>query len=160
MLSKQDSAYSCTYLKNRNKTITTKSKNTKKKTYTKQTKSKKIYQKFSNNIKLISDSRIKKLSNNKLTSNSQIYGRFYPKEYSVINPSKNQISNVRCGLKQNLYNVVDECSMNISNSFDKVYLGKMRANDIKNFDRKKYMIECNYSRTHGIMHDCRKKMLM
>ena len=118
----------------------------------------KIYQKFSKNIKLISDSRITIKSNNLLTANSNIYGRFYPKAYSARNRSKNQISNIKCGLKKNIYSVVDECSMNISDKYDKVYLGKMVAKDIQDFNHKTHMIECNYSRTHGVMHDCKIKM--
>lgn len=118
----------------------------------------KIYQRFSNNIKLKSDSKIYRSSNNKLTSNAQIYGRFYPKNYSIVNPAKNQISNIKCNKSKNIYNVVDECSMTISDSFDKVYLSRSNVNSIQNFSNRTHMIECKYSRTHGVMHDCSVKM--
>ena len=119
----------------------------------------KKYQNFSNSIELISDSKIRKQNNNKLQSNAAIYGRYHPVSYSVINPSKNQITNIQCGLKNNTYNVVDECSMNISNNFDKVYLGTMNAKSIKEFDYKTHMIECDYNKEYGMMHDCKIKMI-
>lgn len=119
---------------------------------------KKIYQKFSNSIQLISDSKITQKSDNRLTSTAQIYGRFYPKDYSVLNPDKNQISNIRCGLKNNRYGVVDECSMEISENYDKVYLGEMGSKSIRDFNNKTHMIECDYSKKYGIMHSCKKKL--
>ena len=118
----------------------------------------KNYQRFSNNIKLISDSKVKVSSNGKLTSNASIYGRYYPKAYGVLNTGKNQISNIKCGLKNNRYTIEDECSMQISEQFDKVYLGEMDAKNIKNFNYKTHMIECKYSKQYGLMHGCKVKI--
>ena len=134
-------------------------KDIEKKSYTSyRAKETKKYQKFSKYIKLVSDSKITILADNKLHSTQQIYGRFYPKKYASRNFSKNQIANIRCGLKNNRYKVVDNCSMQISDAFDKVYLGKMEAKDIKDFDPEEYMIECQYNKEHGVMHNCKTKM--
>ena len=48
--------------------------------------------------------------------------------------------------------------MEISENFDKVYLGKMDAKNIKNFNPKTHMIECEYNKKHGVMGDCKIKM--
>jgi len=134
--------------------------NTPPRTYTKQsvTAPVKKYQRFSSNIKLKSDSKINIKSDNRLQSNLRIYGRYYPRKYSVVSPSKNQVSNINCNLSQNIYKVVDECSMTISDSFDKVYLGKMNIDRMKTFDRETHMIECIYSQNNGLMHDCKVKL--
>ncbi|MFT5660999.1 MAG: hypothetical protein ACI9TV_001643 [Sulfurimonas sp.] len=134
--------------------------NRKQKTYTqpKTIASIKKYQNFSKNIKLKSYSKITKKSDNRLDSTTVIYGMFHPKPYSVINPHKNQIANIKCGLKNNRYKAIDECSMELGNNFDRVYLGTMDAKSIKDFNYKTHMIECTYSKEHGIMHSCKKKM--
>ena len=126
-------------------------------TYKKQrvkSKPTKKYQKFSKNIKLISDSQISRRSDNRLQSNSYIRGRYYPKAYSYLNG----ISNVTCGLKNDIYKVDAECSMKLSNNHDKVYLRKSNAKNIRNFNYKTHMIECDYNQEHGMMHNCQIKM--
>ena len=116
------------------------------------------YQRFSSDIKLVSDSKIRVSSDGKLVSNTSIYGRYYPKAYGVLNTGKNQISSVRCELKNNRYGVEDECSMKISEQFDKMYLGKLDSKSIKDFNHKTHMIECKYSKQYGIMHGCKVKI--
>ncbi len=118
----------------------------------------KTYQEFSKHIKLISDSKITKGRDNKLNSSAPIYGRYYAKSSSFPNTAKNQITNIKCGLKNNRYGVVDECSMKISNSFDTVYLGKMDSRSIRNFNYKTHMIECDYNKEYGVMGDCKIKI--
>jgi hypothetical protein len=112
----------------------------------------KRYQRFSGNIRLVSDSRITIQSNNKLKSNASIKGRYYP-----MNALK-MIYNIQCDNKKSLYNVRDECSMRISSSGDLVYLGKMESRNIANVDYTDHMIECTYSKKYGIMHDCKAKL--
>lgn len=118
----------------------------------------KTYQNFSSEIKLVSDSKITKEYNNKLKSNAPIYGRYYAKAYSSLNPYPNQIAKIQCGLKNDRYGIVDECSMRISQNHDKVYLGKMDSRNISEFNYKTHMIECLYSKNHGIMGSCKVKM--
>jgi cell division protein FtsB len=112
----------------------------------------KKYQSFSNSIKLVSDSRIIKKSDNRLESSAPIYGRYYP-----IMGIK-EVHGINCNLKENIYNVEDECSMRIALSGDKIYTSKMRAKDFENFNKDRYMIECDYSKEHGIMHNCSLKL--
>jgi len=128
------------------KNTTTKNKNTK------------TYQNFSQYIHLISDSKIQKRNDNKLTSSAPIYGRFYSKDDPMYNYERNQISNIICGLKNNRYGAVDECSMKMSDNFDLVYLGTMDSRNIMNYNNRTHMIECTYSREHGIMHNCKIKI--
>lgn len=116
------------------------------------------YQRFSSDIKIISDSKVRIGSDGKLISNASVFGRYYPKAYGVLNTGKNQISSVRCGLKNNRYGVEDECSMKISEQFDKMYLGELDSKSIKNFNHKTHMIECKYSKQYGIMHGCKVKI--
>jgi len=120
-------------------------------------------------MKLVSDSEIH-IKNGKLQSNSSIYGRFFSNDFLQYTLQTNGIYNINCNLKQNLYNVVDDCRMIITKDNTKylsklnpsrsniVYLGKMQAKNIKRFDNKTHMIECLYSEEYGIMHDCRRKI--
>ncbi|PCI27268.1 MAG: hypothetical protein COB67_08930 [SAR324 cluster bacterium] len=116
-------------------------------------KSNKRYQKFSKSIKLVSNSRIKILRNNKLESNSAIYGRYYPnKQFRYIN-------NINCNLKNTKLELRDECSMQISLGMDRVYLSKMTARHIRSEDYRNHMIECNYSKKYGVLHNCQSKLI-
>lgn len=128
-------------------------------TYAKQraTTNTKQYQNFSSNIKLESTSKISKNSDNRLRSNAVIYGIYYGKNPSYLNPNKNQIANIKCGLKKHRYKTIDECSMEVGNELDKVYLSAMNAKYIKDFNLKTHRIECTYSKEHGIMHSCKKE---
>ncbi|MDO8609651.1 MAG: hypothetical protein Q7R95_03820, partial [bacterium] len=54
----------------------------------------KIYQNYSDILELISDSKITKLSDNRLYSNAQIYGRYYGENQNSID----------CDRKEKLYN--------------------------------------------------------
>lgn len=112
----------------------------------------KKYQRFSNNIKLVSDSTITILDNNKLMSNDIIKGRYYPLD------TINYINNIECGNNERIYTIRNECSMRISSGFDKVYLGKMESHTIKNINYKTHMIECKYNQEYGLMHDCMSKL--
>lgn len=116
-------------------------------------KSQKKYQKFSNKIKFVSDSTITKLPDNRMTSNMPIKGRYYP-PISM----KEIIYQENCNRKENLYNAVDECSMKITWTGDIIYSSKMNVKDLKEFDKNTHMIECEYSKDHGILHNCMKKL--
>ena len=123
--------------------------NTKRKTYSKKTtstkKTSKKYQKFSKYIKLTSASTIKIRSDNRLRSKSTIYGSIATSRMSKIN----------CNLKQNIPKIVDECSMEIQYGNDKVFLKRSNVISVQRFDTKTEKVECKYSQTHGIMHDCK-----
>jgi hypothetical protein len=108
----------------------------------------KIYQHYSNRIKLISDSRITRKSDNRLESNSGIRGRYFNHEEHNFN----------CKRKENIPNVIDECSMNLSLINDVVYFRKSNLNSIKKYNKKTHMLECEYSKEHGIFHDCSVKI--
>jgi len=117
-------------------------------TYTKNT-SYKMYPKYTNEIKLKSDSKITKLRDNRLTSNAPIFGRYYG--YGI--------GRANCNGKRNLYNVVDECSVQLGTILNnKVYLTKSETKKIKNFNHRTHMIECSYSKEHGLFHDCHVEM--
>lgn len=108
----------------------------------------KKYERYSSNLQLVSDSEITRLSDNRLQSNSSIYGRYYG--YSQ--------HNIQCGKEENRYNVVDDCSMYLGLFTDKIYFSKSRKNSMTKYNRKDHMIECLYSEDFGIFHDCRVKI--
>jgi hypothetical protein len=63
-----------------------------------------------------------------------------------------RISSTYIKLNRLLY----ECNLSfISNT---VYFKKSLQNEIKNYDRKNYMLECDYSKEHGVFHNCSVKM--
>lgn len=127
------------------------------------------YQKFSSNIKFISDSKIYKKSNNLLTSNAPIYGQFYSSAFlqQFLN---NGISNIKCNKQKRLYKVVNDCYMYVTkddirymdkynrNTTDVLYLGEMDSKDISDFDYRSHMIECKYDKKHGLLHNCQVKI--
>lgn len=114
---------------------------------------KKMYQSFSNNIKLVSDSKITKQHNNRLVSNSPIYGIYKPANWHMY-----KVYNAKCNDKANRYNIVDECSVMTIQGGDKLYTTEMRINELKKFDSNTHMIECLYDQNFGIMHDCKIKI--
>lgn len=97
--------------------------------------------------KLVSDSRIEVMSDNRLKSTMPIYGK-YIKQY---------FTHADCGTNERIYKVVNECSANVS-LFEKIFFKQSNANDIQNHDRNTHMVECLYNYENGIMHDCRVKM--
>lgn len=114
---------------------------------------KRKYQEFSSYIELVSDSKISKMSDNRLKSNQKINGRYKP------HTSLMAIFNLNCNQKKRMLGIRNECSMKISPGMDLVYLSKMEARNIKNTDYSTHMIECKYSKEHGIMHDCKAKLI-
>lgn len=108
----------------------------------------KTYQKYTSRIKLISDSKITVLPDNRLKSNSQIYGRYYGYQQNSIN----------CNRKENLYKVVDDCSMKLGLVTDEVYFSKSHQKTIKNYNRNNHMLECDYNQENGVFHDCKVKI--
>lgn len=124
-------------------------------TYTKKTptrkqstKPTKKYHRYSGYSKLVSDSKIIRRSDNRFQSNENIYGIY---KHRIIR-------HIKCNLKQNIYKVVDECKTYAPYSTDILYLSKSNVEDVKNFDTKTHMIECEYSQKHGLMHDCKVKL--
>lgn len=119
----------------------------------------KTFEDYTKTMKIISDSKIYVDKNNLLYSSSPIYGRFYSNSHLAF--LNNGINNIRCDLKNHFYNVVDECSMVIQNSYlksNKVFLGKMDSLHINEFNYKTHMIECKYDKDHGVMHNCQIKI--
>ena len=112
-------------------------------TYTK-TKYKKRYHKYSNYIKLKSDSKISIMQDNRLTSNLPIYGSY--KGYVLTKPEcpKNRIHEL------NMYN---ECYVRNIHG-DKFYFKKELVDNFNAFRNRK-TINCHYNKKHGIMENCR-----
>lgn len=137
---------------NYTKTIYSNSSQPKKVQQTKQVRQRavnnKTYQKYTSRIKLISDSKITVLPDNRLESNSQIYGRYYGYQQNSIN----------CNRKENLYQVVDDCSMKLGFVTDEVYFSKSHEKTIKNYNRNDHMLECDYNKKHGVFHNCKVKI--
>jgi predicted RNase H-like nuclease (RuvC/YqgF family) len=110
------------------------------------------YEKYSSNMHLVSDSKIKIDKYNKLYSNAPIYGRYKTSNYHMY-----KIYNVKCDSKKNKYNVTDECSAKTIDG-DTIYITKMRVNDLRQYNTNTHMIECKYNKKHGVMNDCSLKM--
>ena len=121
------------------------------KTYNKpvQKTSTKRYQRFSKNIKLVSDSKITMNNDNRLTSNAYILGRYYKKD----------ILSTKCGNNEDIYKVINECRIKLLHGFDTVYSSKSNLKRIKSFNRNTHMIECKYNKEHGLMQDCSIKLI-
>lgn len=111
---------------------------------------------YNNNIlKLKSDSKIyMNKHNKKLKSNSSIYGEFYLKRYLI----DNGVLNVVCDKFERKYKIVNECRLSIVGLSNGVYTKRNRINDIKKMNVNTHMLECKYSKEHGIMHDCSVKI--
>jgi len=124
---------------------------TKPKTYNRavQNTTTKKYQKFSKNIKLVSDSRITMKSDNRLASTMPIYGRYYKKD----------ILNIKCDNNDRLYKVVNECKIKLLYGFDNIYSSKSNLKKIKSLNKNTHMIECSYNKEHGLMQDCKTKLI-
>ena len=112
----------------------------------------KRYDKYSSNMHLVSDSKIKINKYNKLYSNAPIYGRYKTRNYHMY-----KIYNIKCDSKKNKYNVTDECSAKTIDG-DTIYTTKMRVNDLRQYNTNTHMIECKYNKEHGVMNDCSLKI--
>jgi hypothetical protein len=110
-------------------------------------KTNKKYNNYRGYAKLISDSKIQKRNDNRLKSNSAIYGLYK-------NPI---IFSINCNNKK-IYKIENECMSYASSSMDKLYFSKSNINELKYFDKKTHMIECKYNQKYGLMHDCRTKI--
>ncbi|MBA3027034.1 MAG: hypothetical protein FP820_11630 [Sulfurimonas sp.] len=113
-------------------------------TYTAQRK--KTYIRYGQ-AKLVSDSRIEVMSDNRLKSTMPIYGKYINK--SITSPD--------CGSNERIYKIVNECSANVS-LFEQIYFKQTNADDIQNHNRTTHMVECLYNYENGVMHDCMVKM--
>lgn len=117
------------------------------KKYTKNVQ-RKIYYKYKGYEKLISDSNIQIRNDNRLKSNSPIYG-IYKHPLSL---------NITCGNNKKIYKIMNECSANSSYAMDKLYFKKSNKEELKNFNEKTHKIECQYDQKYGLMHNCRTKI--
>jgi len=97
--------------------------------------------------KLVSDSRIEVMPDNRLKSTMPIYGKYINK--SITSPD--------CGTNERIYTIVNECSANVS-LFEQIYFKESNAYDIQNHNRNTHMVECLYNYENGVMHDCSVKM--
>jgi len=113
----------------------------------KYTEPKKMYQRYGN-AKLVSDSKITVMPDNRLKSNMKIYGRYIRKP----------ITSPTCGKNENIYKIVNECSSRVS-LFEEIYFKKSMANEVNNFNQNTQMIECLYDYENGVMHDCSVKLI-
>ncbi len=99
-----------------------------------------------NGMKLVSDSKIRRKVDNRLTSNLPIYGEYdgtlIQKVVCPENPTR-------------LHKTIKECYV-ITSKGDILYFSYMKRNKFKNYRgrNKKEKIECEYSKEHGIMHSC------
>lgn len=107
----------------------------------------KMYPKYTEQIKLKSYSKISVLPDNRLTSNSPIYGIF-EKRYLFSKP--------KCREKQlRDIGLVNDCYV-MATSRDKLYIKKSRVKEFSMYNKmKNKKIECDYSKKYGIMHDCK-----
>jgi hypothetical protein len=97
--------------------------------------------------KLVSDSRIEVMPDNRLKSTMPIYGKYINKYFTQAD----------CGNNERVYKIVNECSANAL-LFEQIYFKESNADDIQNHNRNTHMVECLYNYENGVMHDCRVKM--
>ena len=105
------------------------------------------YPEYSNSIKLVSDSTIKKLPNNLLESTQPIHGQYN----DII------IAGPKCGnYFKDTYKLESECYVTTL-SDDKLYLSQSNADMFRSYnsaDKGKYRINCHYQKEYGLMHNC------
>lgn len=106
-----------------------------------------MYQKYTS-AKLVSDSKIEVMPDNRLKSSMRIVGRYIERPVATIS----------CGKNQRIYNIVNECT-GTAFPFDRVFYKKSNQKSIENVDRSTHMVECEYNYEHGIMHDCSVKLI-
>lgn len=115
-------------------------------TYTSKT-SQKIYPKYSTAVKLKSDSKITILSDNRLTSNAPIYGTYNGDLILAPACKKREIRDIH---------LVNDCYVRTISGMDKLYIKKSWVKEFRNYNKmRNKKIECDYSKKHGIMHDCK-----
>lgn len=113
----------------------------------KYTAPKKMYERYSS-AKLVSDSKIEVMSDNRLKSNMPIYGRYIDKPVVMLECGKNEI----------VYKIDNECTGAVF-PLDKIYFKKSNAGNIQNHNRNTHMVECKYDYENGVMHDCDVKLI-
>lgn len=107
----------------------------------------KQYVKYSDNIKLKSSSKITTLPDNRLTSNAPIFG-IYDQQLLSSKPNcmKREIRDI---------GLVNECFVTTRGS-DKLYIKKSWFKEFANYNNmNNKKIECDYSKKHGIFHNCK-----
>jgi hypothetical protein len=106
------------------------------------------YPKYSDAIKLKSSSRITTLPDNRMTSNGPIFGLY--DEHLLSNEPI-------CGKKEvRDIGLVNECYVTTLSGFDKLYLKKSWFDEFANYNTaRNKKIECDYSKKHGIFHNCK-----
>ncbi len=108
-----------------------------------------------NGMKLVSDSKIRRKVDNRLTSNLPIYGEY---DGTLMHGEYDGtlIKKVVCPENPTrLYKTIKECYV-ITSKGDILYFSYMKRDQFKNYRgrNKKEKIECEYSKEHGIMHSC------
>ncbi len=99
------------------------------------------YPRYSNSIKLKSDSKITRGKDNRLKSNAPIYGLYK----GII------LSSPRCGEKYKRdLGLHKECYVNTLD-FDKLYFSKALSNEFKSYKSHEAYVECNYNKKYGVM---------
>lgn len=98
--------------------------------------------------KLVSDSKIEVMPDNRLKSNMPIYGRYINKPVITI----------ECGKNEKIYKIINECTGAVF-PLDRIYFKESNKKNIINHNMKTHMVECIYDQEHGIMHDCNVKLI-
>ncbi|MGE0738279.1 hypothetical protein [Sulfurimonas sp.] len=107
----------------------------------------KMYPRYSV-AKLVSDSKIERMKDNRLKANMPIFGRYTDKPVALI----------ECGKNERVYQIVNECTGTVF-PLEKIYFKESNKKSIMNYDKKTHMVECAYNQEHGIMHDCSVKLI-
>ncbi len=98
--------------------------------------------------KLVSDSKIEVMPDNRLKSNMPIYGKYINKPVVTI----------ECGNNERVHTIVNECRGAVF-PLEQVYFKESNKKSIMNHDMRTHMVECAYNQEHGIMHDCNVKLI-
>ena len=98
--------------------------------------------------KLVSDSRIERMQDNRLKSNMPIFGRYMDRPVVAL----------ECGKNERVHTIVNECTGTVF-PLEQVYFRESNKKSIMNHDIKTHMVECAYNQEHGIMHDCSVKLI-
>lgn len=107
----------------------------------------KMYPRYSA-AKLVSDSKIEVMPDNRLKSNMPIVGRYIDRPVVAL----------ECGKNERVYQIVNECTGTVF-PLEQVYFRESNKESIMNHDLKTHMVECAYNQEHGIMHDCSVKLI-
>jgi len=104
-----------------------------------------MYPKYSHAVKLRSSSKIRKLPDNRLTSNAPIFGRFEGPLHRPTHCSENYERDL--GLHK-------ECYVKTF-ADDRLYFSKIDKHAFDRFNSRRGYIQCNYNKKYGIMQDCK-----